>query len=135
MNAFLSFLYSQKYLILRAKIRSLALIIACDIHPLNNLRVLNRLKEQFKAKESDISAWYHHWLKAGFDAFEKQLASLERSQSVCYGAMISLADLFLIPQVYNAERFNFSMSDYPLILKINDYCLKQPAFQKALPHA
>ncbi len=117
----------------RAALKSLALIVACDMHPLNNLRVLNRLREQFNANEEQISAWYHHWLKSGFDAFEEQLKSLQRSNFVCFGTDISLADVCLVPQVYNAKRFNFSLDNYPLIKKINDYCLSLPAFQDAAP--
>lgn len=117
----------------RAEVRSLALIIACDIHPLNNLRVLERLKAEFKATEEQVQAWYHHWLKNGFDAIEKKLAHLPRKNTVCYGANISLADVCLIPQVYNAKRFNFPMEAYPLINQINEYCLTLKAFKEAAP--
>ncbi|MCL9683975.1 maleylacetoacetate isomerase [Legionella maioricensis] len=119
--------------LIKAALRSLALIIACDMHPLNNLRVLNRLKMQFHANEAQVMDWYHHWLKEGFDAFEKRLELLERSKPVCFGNQVSLADICLIPQVYNAKRFNFSLDDYPLINQINDYCLKLVAFQNAAP--
>lgn len=117
----------------KATIRSLAFLIACDIHPLNNLRVLNRLKEEFKADESHILSWYHHWLKSGFDAFEKKLSSLERSAPFCFGHQITMADICLIPQVYNANRYNFSMDAYPLISKINAHCLQIETFIKASP--
>jgi maleylacetoacetate isomerase len=117
----------------KAIIKSLALIIACDMHPLNNLRVLNRLKEQFKANQEQVNDWYHHWLAEGFNAFELQLQRLERSNPVCFGTKPSLADLCLIPQVYNAQRFNFDMSAYPIINQINDYCLTLPAFKNAAP--
>lgn len=117
----------------KAALRSLALIVACDMHPLNNLRVLNRLREQFNANEEQVLDWYHHWLKTGFDAFEEQLKNLQRSQPVCFGKEISLADVCLIPQVYNARRFNFSLDDYPLITEISDYCLTLPAFKNASP--
>lgn len=117
----------------KATLKSLALIVSCDMHPLNNLRVLNRLREQFNANEEQVLDWYHHWLKAGFDAFEEQLKTLQRSKPVCFGNEISLADVCLIPQVYNARRFNFALDDYPLITKINDYCLTLPAFKNASP--
>ena len=117
----------------REHIRSLALMIACDMHPLNNLRVLQQLKQQFKATELQINEWYHHWLKEGFDAIETKLKNLPRKNHVCYGQDISLADIFLIPQVYNAKRFNFPMNDYPLINKINDYCLTIDSFIAAAP--
>ncbi len=117
----------------RAQIKSLALMIACDIHPLNNLRVLQQLKQAFSATETQTRQWYHHWLKKGFDAFETQLQTLPRDIDVCFGNTISLADVCLIPQVYNAKRFQFSLNDYPLIQRINDYCLQQEAFIKASP--
>jgi maleylacetoacetate isomerase len=117
----------------KATIRSLSLIIACDMHPLNNLRVLNHLKEQFHADETQILEWYHHWLKAGFDAFEARLESLPRTKSFCFGNSVSLADICLIPQVSNATRFNFPMDDYPIINKINAHCLTLEAFQQAAP--
>lgn len=119
----------------KATIRSLALIVACDMHPLNNLRVLNRLKEQFQASESQVTEWYHHWLKAGFDAFEAKLQHIKRQQLFCFGDTVTLADLCLIPQVYNANRFHFAMDNYPLINEINTHCLTLEPFQKAIPEA
>ena len=80
-------------------------------------------------------AWYHHWLKIGFDAFEAKLKKLERSASVCVGNQVTLADVCLIPQIYNAQRFNFSMHHYPLINEINAYCLTLTAFRDAAPEA
>jgi maleylacetoacetate isomerase len=117
----------------RAQIRSLALVIACDIHPLNNLRVLKQLRGEFQATEAQVLEWYHLWLKEGFDAIELKLKNLPRKNHVCYGHDISLADICLIPQVYNAIRYNFSMSNYPLINEINEYCLTLPAFIEAAP--
>ena len=117
----------------QSEVRSLALIVACDMHPLNNLRVLNQLKHQFKATEAQITEWYHHWLKQGFDAIEARLESLPRIKNVCYGEEVSLADVCLIPQVYNANRFKFPMDHYPLINKINAYCLTLDAFADAAP--
>lgn len=117
----------------RAQVRSIAMTIACDMHPLNNLRVLQQLREQFQATENQVLVWYHHWLKKGFDAVENTLKKLPRNHRFCYGADVSLADICLIPQVYNAIRFNFSMADYPLINDINDYCLTLPAFIQAAP--
>lgn len=117
----------------RAHIRSLALLIACDIHPLNNLRVLNQIKTAFHADEEAVTTWYHHWLKSGFDALEARLSALPRSQSVCFQDAPSLADVCLIPQVYNALRFNFSLEHYPLIQQIYDHCMTIPAFNDASP--
>jgi maleylacetoacetate isomerase len=110
----------------KAQIRSLALLIACDLHPLNNLRVLNRLKQQFNADEAQVQAWYHHWLQLGFDAFESLLK--QGGGPFCFGDEVSLADVCLIPQVLNARRFHFEMDPYPLISAVNDHCLKLEAF-------
>ncbi len=118
----------------RAAVRSLALLVACDMHPLNNLRVLKQLKSQFNATEDEVSTWYHHWLKAGFDAFEAKLNQSSRDNShFCYGHHVSFADICLIPQVFNARRFNFSLKPYPLIEAIEAHCLTLEAFQKASP--
>ena len=117
----------------RAEVRSLAFLIACDMHPLNNLRVLQQLREQFQAREDQITNWYHHWLKQGFDAFEKKLQRLPRQRPVCYGQDVSVADVCLIPQVYNAKRFHFSLTPYPLITEINEHCMLQNAFKEAAP--
>jgi len=119
--------------LIKAKLRSLALIIACDVHPLNNLKVLNQIKGQFNADESGVLEWYHRWLKLGFDAFEDLLKTLERSQSFCYGNQVSLADICLIPQVFNAHRFHFPMDNYPLINEINAHCLSLDVFRSASP--
>lgn len=118
----------------RAEVRSLAYSIASDIHPLNNVRVIEQLKQRFHADESQIKDWYHHWLKIGFDALEKKLSHLPRTKNVCYGHDVSLADLCLIPQVFNAHRFELAMQHYPLINDINAYCLSLPAFINASPN-
>ncbi|WP_412757165.1 maleylacetoacetate isomerase [Legionella bozemanae] len=117
----------------RATVKSLALIVACDMHPLNNLRVLNRLKTQLQASEIQVTEWYHHWLKTGFDALEAKLQQIKRNQAFCFGNTVTLADLCLIPQVYNAHRFHFAMDNYPLINEINAHCLTLESFQKAAP--
>lgn len=114
-------------------VKSLALIIACEIHPLNNLRVLQTLKHDFQINEQQKLAWYHKWLELGFSAFENNLQELSRAKDVCFGDSITLADICLIPQVYNAKRFNFPINNYPLISKINDYCLSLPEFSSAAP--
>lgn len=117
----------------RAHVRSLALMLACDVHPLNNLRVLNRLREQFDAQEDQIKEWYHHWLKSGFDALESRLQQMPHKNLVCYGTEVSLADICLIPQVYNAHRFGFPMVNYPTINAINEHCLSLTPFRDAAP--
>jgi maleylacetoacetate isomerase len=117
----------------RAIVRSLALLVTCDIHPLNNLRVLQHIKQAFQASEQQTEAWYHHWLQAGFDALEARLQQLPRSRDVCLGSDITVADVCLIPQVYNAKRFNFALDHYPLIQRIYEHCMKIDAFVKAQP--
>ena len=117
----------------RAHVRGLALIVACDMHPLNNLRTTNQLKAQFSAREEQIQTWYYHWFKLGFDAFEKQLSTFPHKGPVCYGHELSMADICLIPQVFNAHRFGFPMEDYPLINAIYEHCLTLPEFKLASP--
>lgn len=117
----------------KAHARELALLIACDIHPINNLRVKEYLKSE-EWSEDKILKWYHHWLKNGFDAFESLLTANTHSHShFCLGEQISLADICLIPQVYNALRFNFDMSSYKRIMEIYRYCIELPAFIAAEP--
>lgn len=118
----------------RAQVRSLALTVACDMHPLNNLRVLMRLREQFQADEQQIQDWYHHWLKLGFDALEKRLQAIPHKNQFCYGNEVSMADICLIPQIYNANRFGFSMANYPIINEINTHCLSLTPFRDAAPY-
>jgi len=117
----------------RAEVRSLALLIAADMHPLNNLRVLKQLRMQFNASDDEVSTWYHHWLQLGFDAFEEKLKHLPRDGDFCYGNHLSFADICLVPQVYNANRFEFSLENYPLIQRITEACLKINTFQDAAP--
>lgn len=118
--------------ILRAQTRRIANIIACDVHPLNNLRVLQYLKHTLNQSEEVRTEWYHHWLKLGFDTIETLLTQ-SSAHPYCMGKDITLADVFLIPQVYNARRFNFSLEAYPKITEIEQACLKHPAFDKAKP--
>jgi hypothetical protein len=117
----------------RAQVRSIALMIACDIHPLNNLRVLNTLRKDWQANATQITQWYHHWLREGFAAIEKKLSEHPRNQPFCYADQVTLADICLIPQVYNALRYEFSLDPYPIIRAINQHCLSLPAFEKAQP--
>lgn len=115
----------------RAYVRSLAQLIACDIHPLNNLRVLNYLKENLQLE--DNSSWYRHWVREGFAALEKRLATGGRNGRFCFGGTPGLADAFLIPQVYNGLRFDCGVSDFPLISDIYWNCMQERAFIEAAP--
>lgn len=117
----------------RAQVLALANDIACDIHPLNNLRVLNYLSTQLGVNEEQKTAWYHHWLHKGFTALETQTKRHGGHGDFLFGNALTLADVMLIPQVYNARRYKLDMSRYPLLDAVWDHCNTLPAFVKALP--
>lgn len=117
----------------RAFIRAIAQTIVSDIHPLNNLRVLKFLSNQIQASDEQKLQWYHHWVATGFSALEKRLA--KSAGAFCVGDDLSLADVCLIPQVYNAQRFDCPMESYPTINRLNDDCLRLAAFANAAPDA
>jgi maleylacetoacetate isomerase len=117
----------------RAFVRSLALSIACEIHPLNNLRVLRYLVRDLKVDEESKSAWYRHWCEQGLAALEATLARDDRVGKFCFGDTPTLADCCLVPQIANAQRFNSDLSKMPTIMRINETCLALDAFQKAAP--
>ncbi|WP_062269783.1 maleylacetoacetate isomerase [Endozoicomonas arenosclerae] len=113
----------------KAQIRSLANLISCDIHPLNNLRVLKTLQAELGATDEQKTQWYQHWIQVGFDAFEQQLGDSD----FCVGDTPTLADICLVPQVYNALRFKVPLTDYPKIRKIYQHCNELKAFIDASP--
>jgi maleylacetoacetate isomerase len=115
----------------RAYVRSLAQIIACDIHPLNNLRVMNYLKETLKSKIQQD--WRNHWILDGFNAVELMLQKSNTRGRFCFGDTPGMADVFLIPQVYNALRFECELKTFPLISSIYQNCMQETAFFKAAP--
>ena len=115
----------------RALIRAFSLSIACDIHPLNNLRVLQYLTSKLEISDEQKTAWYKHWVLMGFKALEAQLE--QSNGKFCFGNQPTLADCCLIPQVYNALRFNLDLSDYPKICSIYTHCNSLEAFQHAAP--
>jgi maleylpyruvate isomerase len=117
----------------RAFIRSVALQIACEIHPVDNLRVLKYLKHTLKVGDEAKDAWYRHWLESGFESLEKRLANDSRVGKLCFRDTPTLADLCLVPQVYNARRFNLEMSRYPTIERIADHAAQIDAFARAAP--
>ncbi len=117
----------------RAQVRAMMQLIACEVHPLNNLRVLKFLKQELACNEDQKNQWYQHWITEGFTALEKILACEEMMGLCCYGDTPTFADCCLIPQVYNAQRFNVSLGDFPMIKRINNYCLTLEAFQHASP--
>ncbi|HMF26341.1 MAG TPA: maleylacetoacetate isomerase [Pseudolabrys sp.] len=113
----------------RAKSRAIAQLIACDIHPLNNLVALQYLKRQLGHEQRAIDTWYHHWISVGFTALE---AMLEPEPYAC-GARVTLADICLVPQVANARRYKMPLDKFPKIVAVDAACLKLPAFDKARP--
>lgn len=118
----------------RARVRALALAVACEIHPLNNLRVLKYLKNALELSEEQRNAWYRHWVAEGFAALETMLAESPLTGRYCHRDSPGLADVFLIPQVANALRYDCPLEDYPTLRRINEECLKLPAFAQAQPH-
>jgi maleylpyruvate isomerase len=118
----------------RARVRALALAIACEIHPLNNLRVLKYLKRAMGQNEEQRNSWYRHWVDEGLTAVEAMLASHPQTGRFCHGELPGLADAFLIPQVGNAVRYECPLEPYPTIRRINEACLALPAFERAQPH-
>lgn len=117
----------------RAYVRSLALAIACEIHPVNNLRVLIYLSQTLKISEEQKDSWYRHWCESGLAALEQRLASDTRTGLYCFGDAPSMADCFLIPQIANAQRFACDLSGMPTLMRINAQCLSTAAFIRALP--
>jgi maleylpyruvate isomerase len=117
----------------RARVRALALTIACDIHPLNNLRVLRYLVKEAGLSEEGKNAWYVHWVQQGFGALEAHLAGSLDTGRFCHGDTPTIADCFLVPQVFNAVRFHIDMAPYPTIAAIDAACRALPAFIAAHP--
>ena len=113
----------------RARARAIAQMIACDIHPLNNLIALQYLRRQLKHEQPDIDAWYHHWITQGFTAMEEML---DPAPYAC-GQHVTVADICLVPQVANARRLKVPLEKFPKIVAVDAACLKLPAFDKARP--
>lgn len=118
----------------RAWVRALAEIVACDVHPINNLRVLRYLTHSFGRAESEIATWYNHWIAAGFEAIERLLAKDPRTGTFCHGDAPGLADITLVPQVVNAERYQLDLAPYPTITRIYKGCMKLEPFVAAHPN-
>ncbi|MCE5233551.1 MAG: maleylacetoacetate isomerase [Mizugakiibacter sp.] len=119
----------------RARVRALAQIVACDIHPLGNLRVLQYLDHEFNAPQVERERWVRHWMAAGFGALEKLLADSPCTGRFCEADSPGYADLCLVPQVYNAQRWGLSLEPYPTIRRIHDACMELEAFRRARPEA
>jgi len=117
----------------RARVRSMALSIVADLHPINNLRVLNYLRRELKQDDDGVNTWYRHWVTEGFRSLEQLAGTYSKSGRYCYGDSVSLADICLVPQVFNAKRFDCPLDDYPTVMRIYEACEKLPAFAAAHP--
>jgi maleylacetoacetate isomerase len=117
----------------RARVRALADIVACDIHPINNLRVLRYLIHELGNDEAAIARWYNHWIAAGFEALEPLLAQDVQTGDFCHGGSPGLADIALVPQVVNAERYELDLAPYPTLVRIYENCMRLPPFIAAHP--
>jgi maleylacetoacetate isomerase len=117
----------------RARVRSLSLLIACEIHPLNNLRVLQHLKRGLGQDEAGINTWYRHWIAEGLAKFEADLNHTAGTAKFCHGDAPTLADCCLVPQIFNAQRYDCDLAPYPVTMRIFQTCMRLEAFDKAQP--
>lgn len=117
----------------RARVRALALTVACDIHPLNNLQVLRHLERDLGLDQARRDAWYRHWVAVGFTALEGMLAGRPETGAFCHGDAPGLADVFLVPQVVNAQRLDCDLAPYPTVRRIFERCMELDAFVRAHP--
>jgi maleylpyruvate isomerase len=116
----------------RARVQALAQLIACEIHPLNNLRVLQYLRRELKLDEAAVGKWYAHWVAEAFTALEAFVARWSGGR-YCFGDALSIADVYLVPQMYNARRFNCDLAPYPTLVRIAQALEQEPAFARAAP--
>jgi maleylacetoacetate isomerase len=116
----------------RARVRSLALLVACEIHPLNNLRTLQYLKRQLGQNEEQVNAWYRHWIADGLAKFEADLTRAKEGR-FCQGDTPTMADCCLVPQIFNARRYDCELSAYPRTMRVFEECMKLEAFDRAQP--
>jgi maleylacetoacetate isomerase len=117
----------------RAVVRSMSLSIACEIHPLNNLRVLNYLREALGQDEAGVRSWYRHWIGVGFEALEALVRRHSADGTRCFGAAVTLADVCLVPQLANARRFDCDLSAFPTLTAIGSSLARLEAFDRARP--
>jgi maleylacetoacetate isomerase len=117
----------------RARVRSLAHDVACEIHPLNNLRVLRYLVRELKLAEDAKNRWYRHWVETGLEAVEQRLATHPQTGRFCHGQAPTLADIVLVPQIHNAQRFECRLDHVPTVMRIFEACMALPAFAQTQP--
>jgi len=119
----------------RARIRSLAQDIACEIHPINNLRVLRYLVHEMKLSEDDKNRWYRHWVESGLEVVERRLAADAATGTFCHGDTPTLADCVLVPQIHNAQRMDCGLDHVPTVMRVFAACMQHPAFATTQPSA
>lgn len=117
----------------RALVRSMALVIACEVHPIQNLRVLNHLKSSHAQSDDDISRWARHWIEVGFSALQEMVVAGPKAGKFCFGDKPTFADICLVPQLANARRFGCDLSKFPTFTQIETVCNSLPAFANAAP--
>jgi maleylacetoacetate isomerase len=117
----------------RAYVRAVSQIIACEMHPLNNLRTLKYIRKAYKLDEEGVNAWYRHWIAEGFGMLESYLGRERRAGTYCNGDAVSMADCCLVPQVFNAQRYNCELTPYPRIMRIFEDCMQLDAFASTQP--
>ena len=119
----------------RARVRALSLDVACEIHPLNNLRVLRYLVKDMKVSEDDKNRWYRHWVETGLEVVEQRLAGSPATGRFCHGDAPTLADVVLVPQIHNAQRFECRLDHVPTVMRVFEACMAHEAFAKTQPSA
>lgn len=117
----------------RARVRAMALLVACDIHPLNNLRVLNYLRDPLGHDDVTVNTWYAHWIASGLQSLEEEAARYATDERHLFGGRLTLADITLVPQMYNARRFKCDLAPYPRLRAIDAHLQSLPAFAAAAP--
>ena len=117
----------------RARVRSMAMAIACEIHPLNNLRVLNYLRDSLQQDDAGVGTWYRHWVSEGFRGLEVQAREFSAQGGYCFGDAVSIADVLLVPQMFNARRFKTDLTPFPTLVGISKHLEALPAFAAARP--
>lgn len=117
----------------RARVRSLAMLVACEIHPLNNLRVLQHLKRALGQNDEQVNAWYRHWIADGLAKFEADLARSHGTGKFCHGDAPTMADCCLVPQIFNAQRYQCDTASYPVTMRVFAHCMQLDAFDRAQP--